>query len=85
MAVVGNDDLRAILAGIGSLDPRLIVVGAMAVVAIADGALLLAADRRFRRGRLIADRRDLRRGRSPGCDRRPASHPSADASAAQLS
>lgn len=54
MAVVGNDDLRAILAGIGSLDPRLIVVGAMAVVAIADGALLLAADRRFRRGRPIA-------------------------------
>lgn len=54
MAVVGNDDLRAILAGIGSLDPRLIVVGAMAVVAIADGALLLAEDRRFRRGRLIA-------------------------------
>jgi hypothetical protein len=54
MAVMGNDALREMLAGIGSLDPRLIVVGAMAAVVIVDGALLLAADRRFRRGRLIA-------------------------------
>lgn len=54
MAVLGNDDLRTMLAGVGSLDPRLIVVGAMAAGVIVDGALLLAADRRFRRGRLIA-------------------------------
>ncbi len=54
MAVMDNEDLRAMLAGIGSLDPRLIVVAVLAVVAIVDGALLVAADRRFRRGRLLA-------------------------------
>lgn len=54
MAVMGNDDLRAMLAGIGSLDPRLVVVAVMAAIAIVDGALFVAADRRFRRGRLLA-------------------------------
>jgi len=54
MAVMGNDDLRATLAGIGSLDPLLIVATVLAVIAVADGALLVAADRRFRRGRLLA-------------------------------
>lgn len=54
MAVVGNDDLRAMLKGAGSLDPRLVVGMVMAMIAMVDAALLLAADRRFRRGRLIA-------------------------------
>jgi ABC-2 type transport system permease protein len=54
MAVMGNDDLRAMLAGLGTLDPRLVVVTVMAVITIVDGALLVAADRRFRRGRLLA-------------------------------
>jgi ABC-2 type transport system permease protein len=54
MAAMGNDDLRAILAGIGSLDPRLVVVTVMAMITIVDGTLLVAADRRFRRGRLLA-------------------------------
>ena len=54
MAVMGNEDLRQMLAGIGSLDPRLVVVTVMAVIATVDGALLVAADRRFRRGRLVA-------------------------------
>jgi hypothetical protein len=54
MAVMGNDDLRAMLAGIASLDPRLVVGAVMAVITIVDGALLAAADRRFRRGRLLA-------------------------------
>jgi ABC-2 type transport system permease protein len=53
MAVMGNDDLRTMLADIGSLDPRLVVVTVMAVITIVDGALLVAADRRFRRGRLL--------------------------------
>ena len=54
LAVMGNDDLRAMLAGVGPLDPRLVVVAVMAMIAIVDGALLVAADRRFRRGRLLA-------------------------------
>lgn len=54
MAVVGNEDVRVRLAGIGSVDPRLVVVTVMAAIAIIDGALLVAADRRFRRGRLLA-------------------------------
>lgn len=54
MAVMGNDDLREMLAGIGSLDPRLVLVTMMAVITIVDGAMLVAADRRFRRGRLLA-------------------------------
>lgn len=54
MALMDNDDLRSMLAGIGSLDPGLVVVTAMAVIAIVDGVLLVAADRRFRRGRLLA-------------------------------
>jgi ABC-2 type transport system permease protein len=54
VAVIGNDDLRAMLGGIGSLDPRLIVVAVLAAITIVDGALLVAADRRFRRGRLLA-------------------------------
>ena len=54
MAVMGNDDLREMLAGIGSLDPRLVVVTVIGVIAAVDGALLVAADRRFRRGRLLA-------------------------------
>ncbi len=54
MAVMGNDDLRDTLAGIGSLDPRQVVAAAMAAIAVVDGALLVAADRRFRRGRLLA-------------------------------
>ena len=54
MAVMGNDDLREMLAGIASLDPRLVVVAVMAAIAIIDGMLLVAADRRFRRGRLLA-------------------------------
>jgi ABC-type Na+ efflux pump permease subunit len=54
MAVMGNDDLREMLAGLGSLDPRLLVVTVMAAITIIDGALLVAADRRFRRGRLLA-------------------------------
>jgi len=51
---MGDDDLRATLAGIGSLDPLLVVATVLAVIAVADGALLVAADRRFRRGRLLA-------------------------------
>ncbi len=54
MAVMGNDDLRAKVEAVGSLDRRLIIVAVMAGLAMVDGALLLAADRRFRRGRLIA-------------------------------
>jgi ABC-2 type transport system permease protein len=54
MAVIGNDDLRAMLADVRSLDPRFILACVMAVIAIIDGALLVAADRRFRRGRLVA-------------------------------
>ncbi len=54
MAVMGNDDLRTMLAGLGSVDPRLVVVTVAAAIAIIDGALLMAADRRFRRGRLLA-------------------------------
>jgi hypothetical protein len=54
MAVMGNDDLREMLAGIGSLDPLLVVATVLAVIAVVDGALLVAADRRFRRGRLLA-------------------------------
>ncbi len=54
MAVMGNDDLRDTLAGIGSLDPRQVVAAAMAAIAVVDGSLLVAADRRFRRGRLLA-------------------------------
>jgi ABC-2 type transport system permease protein len=54
MAIMDNDDLRAMMEGIGSLDPRLVVVGVMAVLAMVDGGLLVAADRRFRRGRLLA-------------------------------
>ncbi len=54
MAVMGNDDLRATVAGLRSSDPRLVVAAVMALVAIVDGALLVAADRRFRRGRLLA-------------------------------
>ena len=53
MAVMGNDDLRATLAGIGSLDPLLVVATVLAVIAVVDGTLLAAADRRFRRGRLL--------------------------------
>jgi ABC-2 type transport system permease protein len=54
MAVMGNDDLRATLAETGPLDPLLVAAIVMAVIAIVDGALLVAADRRFRRGRLLA-------------------------------
>ncbi len=54
MAVMSNADLRAMLAGLGSVDPRLLVVAVAAIIAIIDGALLMAADRRFRRGRLLA-------------------------------
>jgi ABC-2 type transport system permease protein len=54
MAVIGNDDLREMLAGTASLDPGLVVVMVLAGITIIDGALLVAADRRFRRGRLLA-------------------------------
>jgi ABC-2 type transport system permease protein len=53
-AVMGNDDLRATLRGIGTLDPLLVGATVLAVIAVVDGALLVAADRRFRRGRLLA-------------------------------
>jgi ABC-type Na+ efflux pump permease subunit len=54
VAVMGNDDLREMLAGLGSLDPLLVVAAVLAVIAVVDGALIVAADRRFRRGRLLA-------------------------------
>jgi len=54
MSLRGNADLRRSLEGLGSLDPALIVVAVMGLTAIVDGARLLAADRRFRRGRLLA-------------------------------
>lgn len=54
MAIMGSEDLRGMLAGFASMDPRLLVFAVMAAIAIVDGALLAAADRRFRRGRLLA-------------------------------
>jgi ABC-2 type transport system permease protein len=54
MVVLGNEDLRGMLEGLRSLDPRLTVVGVMGAIAIVDAVLLMAADRRFRRGRLLA-------------------------------
>ena len=49
-----NPDFRRMLGdGIESVGLATIVVGAMAVLAVLDGILIWAADRRFRRGRLL--------------------------------
>jgi hypothetical protein len=55
IAVMGNDDLRGMLGGVGAMDPRLVVGPVVAVITILDGALLVAADRRFRRWRFSRD------------------------------
>jgi len=53
MVLAGNENLRTMLEGVLTLDPRLILVGVMGAIALVDGVLLWAADRRFRRGRLL--------------------------------
>jgi len=42
------------IAFLGGAEARVLVLAAMVLLAVIDGALLMAADRRFRRGRLIA-------------------------------
>jgi ABC-2 type transport system permease protein len=54
MFLASNDELRGTVEGLRSLDPVLVVAASMGVIAIVDAALLAAADRRFRRGRLTA-------------------------------
>jgi ABC-2 type transport system permease protein len=54
MLLMSNDELRGVLEGLQTLDPGLVVAALMGLIAIVDAGLLIAADRRFRRGRLLA-------------------------------
>jgi len=53
--LLANRDIgRQVMDALATLDAGLIATGAMLVIATIDVLVLFAADRRFRRGRLIA-------------------------------
>jgi ABC-2 type transport system permease protein len=54
MLLMSNEDLRGMIEGLRSLDMVFVAAALMGVIAIVDAGLLVAADRRFRRGRLLA-------------------------------
>lgn len=54
IVLVENADARAFFEWLGSADARWVGPAALLVLALVDVVVLLAADRRFRRGRLIA-------------------------------